>query len=391
MNDNLEQTKTTVPVPSAATDGEQPSGKNPTASIAGDADKSKTSEEIMREHLRELQQISRMSDPNYLHTVSMNDLYDTVYESRPPIIDGLLFAGTYLFAGAPKIGKSFLMAQLAFHVSAGLPLWGYEVHQGTVLYLALEDNNQRLQKRMYRMFGTDCSEKLHFATFARHLDEGLEDQLRHFVESHPDTRLIIIDTLQKIREAGSDKYSYGSDYEIIAKLKRFADARGLCLLLVHHTRKQPASDRFDMISGTNGLMGAADGAFLLQKEDRTSVNATLDISGRDQQDQRLYLVKDRVRLTWELDHVETELWKAPPDPILESVAKLVTKDSPEWNGSPTELAAVLKTELPANVLTKHMNVNASRLKDEYNIGYENKARHEGRRIRLHYLIVAEVV
>ena len=88
--------------------------------------------------------------------------------------------------------------------------------------------------------------------------------------------------------------------------------------------------------------------------------------------------------------METELWKAPPDPILESVAKLVTRDAPEWTGSPTELAAALNANLPANVLTKHLNVNASRLRNEYNIGYENKARHEGRRIRLHYLIVAEV-
>ena len=382
MNETYENNKTTVPIPSAATDGEQPSGKNPTKSIADAPGKNKTDEEIMREHLRAIQRINRMNDPSYLHTVSMNDLYDTVYESRPPIIDGLLFSGTYLFVGAPKVGKSFLMAQLAFHVSMGLPLWGFEVNRGTVLYLALEDSNQRLQSRMYRMFGTDSSEKLHFATFARHLDEGLEDQLRHFVESYPDTRLIIIDTLQKIREVGSDKYSYGSDYEIIAKLKRFADARGLCLLLVHHTRKQPASDKFDMISGTNGLLGAADGAFLLQKEDRTSVNATLDVSGRDQQDQRLHLIKNRDRLTWELDHVETELWRAPPDPLLESVAALLSSESSEWNGSPSELAAVLKTELPANALTKHLNVNASRLQNEYGIVYENRAKHEGRRIRL---------
>ena len=59
----------------------------------------------------------RMSDPAYLHTVSMNDLYQNIYQSRPPVIDGLLYPGTYLFAGAPKVGKSFLMAQLAYHVS----------------------------------------------------------------------------------------------------------------------------------------------------------------------------------------------------------------------------------------------------------------------------------
>ena len=167
----------------------------------------------------------------------------------------------------------------------------------------------------------------------------------------------------------------------VSKLKRLADANGLCLLLVHHTRKQPANDRFDMISGTNGLLGAADGAFLLQKEERTSLNATLDVSGRDQQDQRLHLVKDMGRLTWTLDHMETELWKPTPDPILESVAALVSDENAEWHGSPSELAAVLQAGLPANLLTRHLNVNASRLKNEYGITYENRPKHEGRRIR----------
>lgn len=66
-----------------------------------------------------LRQMQRMSDPAYLHTVSMNELYETVYQSRPPVIDGLLYSGTYLFAGAPKVGKSFFMAQLAYHISTG--------------------------------------------------------------------------------------------------------------------------------------------------------------------------------------------------------------------------------------------------------------------------------
>ncbi len=64
--------------------------------------------------------MQRIYDPAYLPTVSMQDLYETVYPSRPPIIDGLLYAGTYLFVGAPKVGKSFLMAQSGYHVSTGL-------------------------------------------------------------------------------------------------------------------------------------------------------------------------------------------------------------------------------------------------------------------------------
>ena len=230
-------------------------------------------------------QFQRMNDPAYLHTVSMNDLYETVFMSRPPVIDGLLYSGTYLFAGAPKVGKSFFMAQLAYHISTGQKLWDYDVRQGTVLYLALEDDYQRLQERMFRMFGVEGTDNLHFAVYAKQLGAGLDEQLEKFIRDHPDTRLIIIDTLQKIREVSTDAYSYANDYDIVGKMKQFADKHGICLLLVHHTRKQQAGDRFEMISGTTGLLGCADGAFLLQKEKRTDLHATLEIVGRDQPDQ----------------------------------------------------------------------------------------------------------
>ena len=112
----------------------------------------------------------------------------------------------------------FLDAQLAYHVSTGLPLWGYPVHKGTVLYLALEDDYRRLQERLYRMFGLEATNDLLFAICAKQVGGGLEEQLRRFVEEHSDTRLIIIDTLQKVREAGGDKYSYANDYELVGKL-----------------------------------------------------------------------------------------------------------------------------------------------------------------------------
>ena len=103
--------------------------------------------------------IPNIGDPGYLPVISMKELYNSVYQSKPPIIKGLLYPGTYLFVGAPKQGKSFLMLQLAYHVSTGTPLWDYEVRQGTVLYLALEDDHPRLQSRLYRMFGTDAAQR----------------------------------------------------------------------------------------------------------------------------------------------------------------------------------------------------------------------------------------
>ena len=146
-----ENEKTTALIPSVGADGGQPPHNSTYQSIPHETCESNLPEENIEE-MRE--KIRRMNDPRYLHTVSMTELYQTAYKSRPPIIDGLLYAGAYILAGAPKIGKSFLVAQLAYHVSTGQRLWGYEVHQGTVLYLALEDDFQRIQSRMLKPMRT---------------------------------------------------------------------------------------------------------------------------------------------------------------------------------------------------------------------------------------------
>ena len=320
---------------------------------------------------------------NDLKTISMEELYDTAYPPRVPIVEGLIFNGTYLFVGAPKVGKSFFMAQLGYHVSMGIPLWGFPVTKGTVLYLALDDDYARLQRRLSKMFGMEGSSNLHFATQSKALNQGLEEQLHKFVKEHEDARLIIIDTLQKVREASGDKLSYGNDYEIVTKLKRFSDQYGICLLVVHHTRKMESSDSFDMISGTNGLLGAADGAFIMQKEKRTENKAVLEVAGRDQQDQRLFLNFNREQCVWELTKSETELWKEPVDSVLESLATVVTNEAPEWSGSASELLQLLpEIDMQPNVFTRKLNVSLERLLIDYNIKYESVREHSGRKIKL---------
>ena len=331
--------------------------------------------------------MQRMADPRYLQTLTMTQLFQTSYQSRPPIVENLLHSGAYLLAGAPKIGKSFLVAQIAYHVSTGQELWGFKVHQGTVLYLALEDDFQRIQNRMFMMYSVNDTPNLHFATNAGKLGKGLDEQLENFMREYPNTKLIIIDTMQKIREVGGEAYSYASDYEIIGKLKQFADKYCICVLTVHHTRKQPAGDAFEMISGTTGLLGCADGSLLMQKKKRTALEATIDVVGRDQQDQILYLKKDPETQIWNLERMETEPHKEPPDPVLEAVARLVNVSQPEWAGSPSELAAAVQVDLAANALTKYLNVKSGRLLEEYRVSYENKARHAGRQVKLTYMPV----
>ena len=371
MTDNR---KTTVPSASVGADAVQSSDKI-TTNIITNSDKQINL------------QAAKKSNNFGLNTVSMTELYDTVYPPRRPIVNDLLYSGTYLFVGAPKVGKSFFMGQLAYHVAMGLPLWEYEVHQGTVLYLALEDDYARLQRRLSRMFGVEETSNLYFATQAKSVSEGLDQQLEGFIREHPDVRLIIIDTLQKVREIGGDRYSYASDYEIIGKLKRFADRHSICIVTVHHTRKQPAGDSFETISGTTGLLGCADGALLMQKKKRTALEATVDAVGRDQQDQILYLKKDADTQIWSLERTENEPYQEPPDPVLDTVSQLVSSESREWTGSPTELAEAVNTGMAANALTKYLNVKSGRLLDEYHVRYENRAKHFGRQVKLTYMII----
>ena len=367
--------KMTAPIASVGADVEQPSSNKLTnQSIADLPSKGNLQATNNAENTAKSANKKNQDD---LETVSMMELYDTAYPPKLPIIDGLLYNGTYLFVGSPKIGKSFFMAQIGYHISKGLPLWGFSVRQGTVLYLALEDDYARLQRRLSGMFGVECADNLYFATQAKTLNEGLDRQLEEFLKEHTDARLIIIDTLQKVREVGGDRYSYSSDYEIVTKLKSFSDKYGICLLVVHHTRKLESEDSFDMISGTNGLLGAADGAFIMHKKKRTDNEAVLDIVGRDQPDQELTIEFDRECCVWKFKKAETELWKQPPNPLLEAINNFLTEDKPEWEGTATELVSQLPDmQIQANVLSRKLNVVNSQLLNNYGIFYDNKRGHE---------------
>ena len=333
-----------------------------------------------------MQKLQRLQDPTILNTITYNELMDEVLPDRRVVIEGMMSTGAYLLAGAPKIGKSFLVAQIAYHVSTGKELWGNVVHSGTVLYLALEDDKKRLQERMARMFGVEGTDQLHFATEAGLIGQGLDKQLENFIREHPDTALVIIDTLQKIREVAGDGYSFASDYDVIGKLKHVADSYNLCILIVHHTRKQASTDKYDQISGTRGLLGAADGGIIMDTEKRSSGTANLELTGRDHPPQILYLNKNQESLIWELDHTETEVWKDPPDPILEKIKSIVTIENPYWEGTPTELAELLEVDMAPNHLSRRLNVSSGRLRAEANICYTRAKTHTSRVIQLTYYV-----
>ena len=176
----------TAPVPSVVAEEGQPVHNFSEDSIPNLESEINKVIENSEENLEEMyRKMRRLTDSHYLHTITMTELYQTAFRSRPPIIDGLLYAGAYILAGAPKIGKSFLVAQIAYHVSTGRKLWDFEVHQGTVLYLALEDDYQRIQSRMFMMYGVNDTPNLYFATAAGKVGNGLDEHLRTLCGSIP--------------------------------------------------------------------------------------------------------------------------------------------------------------------------------------------------------------
>lgn len=197
-------------------------------------------------------------------------------------VRGMFVEGLTLLCGASKIGKSWFTLQLCCAVASGRPFLGRPTEQGDVLYLALEDSERRLKARLTKL-GETPGAALSFATQCRTLDDGLLDDLRSWAEAVHSPRLIVIDTLQKVRgdATPSRANAYAADYAAMSRLKSFADERHVAVVLVHHLNKmKDVSDPYDRISGSTGLMGAADTTILIARE-RDSDDAKVMLTGRD--------------------------------------------------------------------------------------------------------------
>ena len=234
-----------------------------------------------------------------LETINAEDLQNRTYEPTPFLVEELLPEGLHILAGAPKIGKSWLALWLCLCVSQGQPLWTFAVTQGEVLYLSLEDSFQRIQTRLFDLT-EDAPPTLHFAIMADTLKRGLEQQIEQFLTDHPAAKLVVMDTLQRVRSAGGDSNLYANDYQDVGLLKQLADKQHIAILLIHHLRKLHDDDPMNMISGSTGLSGAADSTFVLQKSSRLANIASLHCTGRDIPDRTLKLEFGEEDHVWKL-------------------------------------------------------------------------------------------
>jgi AAA domain/MarR family len=214
------------------------------------------------------------------------------------IVPDVLCEGLTIFAGRPKLGKSWAALDWALAVAGDRSALGSIVCEpGSVLVLALEDSRRRLQGRLKKL-GAKANSKITVCVKWPRIDEGGIDAIRAWLDRHPDARMVVIDTLAKVRPRGiPNKDAYQADTDALAELHRLANERTVAILVVHHTRKAITEDWLDSISGTTGITGTADSLLVLKRE-RGQADAFLFGTGRDLPDLEMPLMFDEQTCRW---------------------------------------------------------------------------------------------
>ena len=285
--------------------------------------------------------------PPKISTISAPDLQRADLPPVQFIVQDILPIGTAMLSAASKIGKSWLVLDMGLKITAGEPFMGRRTTQCGVLYLALEDSLNRLQDRMNKILkGKPAPALFHFATEAPTLENGLISALDAKIAEHPEIRLVIIDTLQKVRgQAQKNEAAYAQDYREMGVVKSHFDKVGVGTFFVHHNRKmKDTDDTFNMISGTNGIMGAADTIWVITKNKRADEVATLDITGRDVQQSSTAIKFNKDAFQWETlgdaDWLEEQRARLAygESPIVKTVKRLLEQSAEKrWDGTAKEL------------------------------------------------------
>ena len=318
-----------------------------------------------------------------IQLIDAETLYYKPLEHPKMLIDGVLSDGLAIMAGDSKIGKSWMVLWMCLQISKGEPVWGLPTRKTDVVYLALEDREWRVQQRMQDLTDTP-PENLHFGFSCGQLGAELESQIEDVLKDYPSTGLLFIDTLQMVRDNVSAKVNaYAQDYKDLSSLKKIADNHGICIFVVHHTRKErDGGNIFNDMTGSTGIMGVADTGMILRKEDRFGDNATLCITGRDVEEKKLKMQMCGVK--WEITE-ELSADDLRKERIPDFVFKVVDFlfEHRQFEGTVTELlAAVGNTELKPNVASKYLTRFYSEVFAPMGITYEYRKTAAARTISL---------
>ncbi len=225
------------------------------------------------------------------------ELLNKQFEEPEWVIPGILPEGLCILAGRPKVGKSWLALQIALEVSTGGFIFDKQVAYGKILYIALEDSERRMQKRI-RMLGNFRNDNITFCFDWEPLTESgvilLEEEI-----IYNDYQLVIIDTVGRLTPDVKNN-DYGENVAIYSELQKLAMKHSITILGLDHHRKSNNQTR-DIISdviGSTGKSGTADSVWGLYKHGKG--RASLQVAGRDFGEEEIDLQFDPETGSWEI-------------------------------------------------------------------------------------------
>lgn len=226
---------------------------------------------IHEEAARHLDRLHAEKHPTPKSCGAIKDVAALLLKEATPVryvIPDWMPEGLMVFAAPPKFGKSTLMLQVAICKAAGLAFWGSDVPKGKVLIIDLETNERRLRRKLEQAGVTAIEPGM--LQYATDWPRGLlgVDQIAQTLDADPGIKLVIVDTLQRFRDASSGRQNaYASDYEALAPLQQLCRERpGLAIVAVHHKRKAASDDPIDSINGSAAIAGAADAIWLMSRK-----------------------------------------------------------------------------------------------------------------------------
>ena len=243
-------------------------------------------------------------EPKKLAHQQLYTAADLQWMEFPPlqfIIPGYLVEGLTLLVGKPKRGKSWMALDWVLAIAHGGYAFGtIQCDEGDCLYMALEDSQRRMQRRIKQLLphADEWSPRLTFCHSMKRLDKGGLDELRTWASSVPLPRLAVIDTFTKVRPSrDKNETPYDADYRAMSLLQELATEIGIAIVAIHHQRKLESDDPLDTASGSTGLTGAADSVLVLGRDGQ---GITLNGRGRDIDDIEVALSFDKTTGRWSI-------------------------------------------------------------------------------------------
>jgi hypothetical protein len=220
------------------------------------------------------------------------------------VVENLLFHGLTVFAGRPKVGKSYLVLQLALAVAHGVPFLGSipVLRPGGVIYAALEESKVRTGKRMRQLWPSEdpLLQNISVVYSLSPLMEGGQKQLDELL-SRDRPNLVVVDTFLALVGSGNGRRDVmRAEYAEINVLHALAEKHDTAIVLVHHLRKgQVGESGLDAVAGSTGVTAAADAIWTMKREDQGT--CSLDVVGREAEEQSLGLrFMDGDQMGWKL-------------------------------------------------------------------------------------------